>query len=412
MTISCLDKEDDTVRLVCLIALLYLDTISYTKIFSYLKENYSFYPKVIHLDYEAPLRNAIINSGVFEEKPLLVSCFFHFSANIRRKMEKLKITGKKFNKMAIEILRNIELLCFIKPKNIKKFSEILKENLNKNERHKKLYQYVYNYYIKKKPEIYNYSFIIDYTKDKSKEKYLKKLYLTNNIEESMHSKINFYLGKKSTTNNMFINAVQNIFTSDELKKENLIRYDYVTQTLIALIETLKFNDSLRWISYDQYIKFNSLIIKKIKGDIDSSAEENLINLINRLNIKESSEEVDDKIKKPDSMESNEDESDELNNSNELENENKSLDSDLELDNSKNLIDLVDIEDSMKSSDKEKEVIDSQNDTYFKKSLRERLKDKSEIKNININIIDDIFKNENEKEDIGLNNINLLNLIYY
>ena len=121
-----------------MIALLYLDTISYTKIFSYLKENYSFYPKVIHLDYEAPLRNAIINSGVFEEKPLLVSCFFHFSANIRRKMEKLKITGKNFNKMAIEILRNIELLCFIKPKNIKKFSEILKENLNKNESHKKL----------------------------------------------------------------------------------------------------------------------------------------------------------------------------------------------------------------------------------------------------------------------------------
>ena len=59
----------------------------------------------------------------------------------------------------------------------------------------------------------------------------------------MHSKINFYLGKKSTTNNMFINAVQNIITSEVLKKENLIRYDYVTQTLIALIETLKFNDS-------------------------------------------------------------------------------------------------------------------------------------------------------------------------
>ena len=45
-------------------------------------------------------------------------------------------SGKKFNKSAIEILRNIELICFIKPNNIKKFSEILKENLNKNEKHK------------------------------------------------------------------------------------------------------------------------------------------------------------------------------------------------------------------------------------------------------------------------------------
>ena len=64
-------------------------------------------------------------------------------------MEKLKITWKKFNKIAIEILRNIELLCFIKPNNIKKFSIILKEHLNKNEKYKKLYQYIYNYYIKK-----------------------------------------------------------------------------------------------------------------------------------------------------------------------------------------------------------------------------------------------------------------------
>ena len=54
---------------------------------------------------------------------------------------------------------------------------------------KKLYQYIYYYhinYIKKNPEINNYSFIIDYAKDKNKEKYLKKLYLTNIIEESMH----------------------------------------------------------------------------------------------------------------------------------------------------------------------------------------------------------------------------------
>ena len=85
---------------------------------------------------------------------------------------------------------------------------------------------------------------------------------------------------------MFINAVQNIFTSKEIKKENLVRYDYMTQTLIALIETLKINVSLRWISYEQYIKYNSLIIKDIKGDIGKSAEGNLINLINRLNIQD------------------------------------------------------------------------------------------------------------------------------
>ena len=74
------------------------------------------------------------------------------------------------------------------------------------------------------------------------------------------------------------------------------------------------------------------------------------------------------------------------------------------------MDLVEIEYSIKSSDKEKEVIESQNEGYFKKSLKERLKDKAEVKNISINIIDNIFKNQNEKEDMGLNNINLLNMI--
>ena len=96
MTISWLDKKDETPRLVCLIALLYLDTISYTKIFSYLKENYSFYPKVIHLDLEASLRKAIINSEIFEEKSLLLSCFFHFCANTNKKeYGEIKINWKK-----------------------------------------------------------------------------------------------------------------------------------------------------------------------------------------------------------------------------------------------------------------------------------------------------------------------------
>lgn len=173
----------------------------------------------------------------------------------------------------------------------------------------------------------------------------------------------------------------------------------VTQTLITWIETLKINDSLRWISYDQYIEFNSLIIKKIKGDIDSNAEENLIKLVNRLNIEESQDEVNDEIKKTNLIDSNEEESDELDNLNEFENENNSHDSNLDFDNSKNLIDLVEMENSIKYSDKENEEIDFQKDSYFKK----RLKNKAKIKNISIKIIDDIFKNENENKE--LNNIN-------
>ena len=40
-------------------------------------------------------------------------------------MEKLKITGKKVNKKAIEILRNIQLLCFIEQIILKNYINML-----------------------------------------------------------------------------------------------------------------------------------------------------------------------------------------------------------------------------------------------------------------------------------------------
>ena len=51
-------------------------------------------------------------------------------------------------------------------------------------KNKKNYPSIYIIIISRKTlEINNYFFIIDYAKDKNKEKYLKKLYLTNNIEK-------------------------------------------------------------------------------------------------------------------------------------------------------------------------------------------------------------------------------------
>ena len=130
---------------------------------------------------------------------------------------------------------------------------------------------------------------------------------------------------------MFINAFQKIFVCDDLKKENLIRYDYITQTVISLIENININDNLKWISYEQYIEFN----KQVKY------------------IKENSEDFKDENKLNNSIESNDDESDNLENTNDLEKENNSFDSNIEIDNLKNIIDLVEINDSIKSSEKKR-----------------------------------------------------------
>ena len=63
------------------------------------------------------------------------------------------------NKRCLEILRNIQLICFIEPKLIKNLADILKNNL-KEENEKKLYKYLDNNWLKEDPKIFNYYNII------------------------------------------------------------------------------------------------------------------------------------------------------------------------------------------------------------------------------------------------------------
>ena len=202
LIISYYDNTKEITKFICLICLLYLDTQAYKQVFTYLKENYFFSPKIIHIDFKFALRKALIEENIFATKSILCSCFFHFSDNIRKRMERLHMTNKKFNKISLEILRNI-----------------------------------------KNSELYNFSFILYYAKNKDKVNYLKNLYLTNNIEESIHSKINYNLPKKNTTNSDFIFTVENIFINEQFKNKKLILYDYVSQTLLPIIDDLNFKKS-------------------------------------------------------------------------------------------------------------------------------------------------------------------------
>ena len=58
-------------------------------------------------------------------------------------------------------------------------------------------KYLKNYLFKLSPKIYNYSDLIEhFQKDESNNIFLEKLYTTNNICESLNSKLSFYLLKK------------------------------------------------------------------------------------------------------------------------------------------------------------------------------------------------------------------------
>ena len=77
---------------------------------------------------------------------MILAVFFNLPKQLYTKMKKLNIIKKRLTKIIIEILRNIQLICFINPILIKKLSEIIKNNLNNlnGDKECELYKYVYN----------------------------------------------------------------------------------------------------------------------------------------------------------------------------------------------------------------------------------------------------------------------------
>ena len=55
---------------------------------------------------------------IFQNITYNSDCFFHFAQMIRTKKQKLGLYTKKLSIKDIEIIRNIEILCFIEIKNI------------------------------------------------------------------------------------------------------------------------------------------------------------------------------------------------------------------------------------------------------------------------------------------------------
>ena len=84
-------------------------------------------------------------------------------------------------------------MCFIDIKNIINFQNIILNKIENEEKIKPFIKYLKNYLFKLDGKIYNYSEIINHFRNKNDERFIEKLYTTNNICESLNSKINFYL---------------------------------------------------------------------------------------------------------------------------------------------------------------------------------------------------------------------------
>ena len=112
-------------------------------------------------DFEKAIHSSIKNNKYFKDKTIHIKCFFHYTKMIRQHLLKTGICNKKLNKLAIEIIRNLQILCFIKKENINKFKDIIINKLQNNDILKSFIKYLKNYLFKIDPSIYNYeNFII------------------------------------------------------------------------------------------------------------------------------------------------------------------------------------------------------------------------------------------------------------
>ena len=110
--------------------------------------------------------------------------------------------------------------------------------------------YINNYWFSKVDTEYNYySFIVKF---KENDPVLNRLYLTNNIIESIHQKLNSKLNNQPSNKLTFINALKNIFINDIIKNDTVKRYDFITKSLINLIEKEDLLNNIKWIDYDTF----------------------------------------------------------------------------------------------------------------------------------------------------------------
>ena len=302
MTLYCIDNDNTKTILAALILLKYKDTNSLLKILSILKSLYGFSPKCITTDFDKAQIKALKQCEAFNQKPYVIPCLFHFSQALVRKLKSLNFGKKKFNKRMIEILRNLEIYCFIKKEKKDEYFKFLKTQINKNENEEKFMDYMHNYWIKKYGDLIDYSELLDdiiklinyyvnhdgnSSSEKnliSKLKSLDKIYMTNNICETIHSNISKYIEINKVSKNTFRDTLNYILTDYSIKSKNNIRKDYITRNIIYLIEKYELNEKPQLIDYDTFKKELYITIAIMNGDIQ-------INVIKE--IASSIEEVDE-----------------------------------------------------------------------------------------------------------------------
>ena len=126
----------------------------------------------------------------------------------------------------------------------------------------------------------------------------------------MHNKLNLYIPNKKINNHSFIISIRNVIENYEIKKEKIIRHDYVTKSLIQYAKSIKKN-RYNWLDYATFKNMEKKIIKDENKNMESDNIINIIKAINKMDINEKLENEENLPEKDSSLNNN----DEINNVN-------------------------------------------------------------------------------------------------
>lgn len=313
-------------------------------------------------------------------------------------------------------MRNLEILSFIDQKQIKIQFKFLKDYFN-DYNEKKFMLYYENFWLKKDYDLFNYSEIIKdilkienkYIISKGSESNKKllfskvtsinKLFFTNNICENIHSKISKNIPNGQINKYNLKQTLKYILNSYELNNKEIVRKDFITRTLIIIVEKLNLNTKPQIITYDVFKKELEYTISIMTGKTNLNSVKELLNVVDYENQPEEIEENSENNDMDISDDEDEDKSNDGNSSN-IEGDDGIQDSNLINKNEKiKFLDNLDIDLSKeanlsldssynKNNQVEENDIDMYDDSKINQNSEYNINDlKKERKNLNIFTLD-------------------------
>ena len=203
---------------ICTFALIMDETTeTFNFLFNKLKDLYKFNPIILTCDFQISLRSSLKN--IFPNIKIY-PCYYHFIRSIRKNLLKRFIKNKNNIEIFYDMLSNYRILPFIPIENnvLFDFLELIKKKYKDNENFKDLNEFFSYFKLQwtKKCQYSDWN-VYNISMQCMEEKNIDKLFFTNNIMESINSRLNYNLIKNKNNNvnqfNMKLNEIINLYNS-------------------------------------------------------------------------------------------------------------------------------------------------------------------------------------------------------